>query len=388
MTKIQIFTVLFFIFIGFSLSSQNIAGKVIRNDNEKSIPFASVAIEGTTIGMVTDFEGVFMLNIPEEYINGKLVVSCVGFKEKEIDIIDIYGNNNLFIKLEPVNVQIDEVVVEQKSLYPYTILKKSVDFIKDNYIDKPYNYEFYYLNKDIRRDEKLLKREAIVLMSDSRGYFKTSIYKTFKDINYRFLQSRRNFDVRYINEGNTNVDNLLEFDIARHSNNILNKNRLYDFEVVIKDEILYKEDSVWVLSYSCNKPSFLLSGDFNVNFYSGEIFVKKDDYAILYNKTTVKCSAQSKFARNLYVKPERNKLKNAFYNYEVTYKKENEKYILDKINYKINYNYKNKEESQIVSTESSFNVIKVITLKPHILDSRVYYEDLDFDKSFWAEFKH
>lgn len=387
MKPLKIYSLTVLILLSLNLSSQNISGKVVRTDTEKSIPFASVAIEGTTLGMVTNFEGLFNLDISADYINSKLIVSCIGFKEQKFEIIDIYGNNNLIIKLESTNVEIDEVVVEQKSLLPYTILKKAIHFIKDNNLDQAYNYEFYYSNKDVRRDNKVLKREAVILMSDNTGYKKASVYKTFKNINYRFLESKRNFDVKYINDGNTNIDNLLEFDIARHSNNILNKDRLYDYEVVIKDEITYKGESVWVISYSCNKPSFFSSGDFHANFYSGEIFINKEDYAVIYNKTTVKSDNQSGLARNLFVKQASTNLKGVFYNYEVFYKKQKEGYALDKINYKIDYTYNEKDNTQILSTESSLSVIQVITQKPQILDSRSYYEDLDFDKTFWAEFQ-
>ncbi len=231
------------------------------------------------------------------------------------------------------------------------------------------------------------KRESIILMSDAKGYYKTSVYKTFKDINYRFLQSKRNFEVTYIEESNTNVDNLLEFDIARHPNNVLNTIRLYDFEVAIKDEITYKGELVWVLTYSSKSPDFISSGDFHANFYSGEIFISKDDYAVLYNKTTVKTGNQSKLTRNLYVKPSTNKIKNAVYNFEVFYKKHGESYALDKIDYKIDYSYTENDDAQILTTESSLAVIKVITEKPHILDTREYYENLDLDEVFWAEFK-
>ncbi len=388
MNPLKIYSLTVLILLYLNLSSQNISGKVVQTDNEKSIPFASVAIEGTTLGMVTNFEGLFNLDISADYINSKLIVSCIGFEEQKFDIIDIYGNNNLIIRLESTNVEIDEVVVEQKSLLPYTILKKAIHFIKDNNLDQAYNYELYYLNKDVRRDNKVLKREAVILMSDCKGYYKTSVYKTFKDINYKFLESNRNFDVISIEDGNTNIDNLLEFDIARHSNNILNKDRLYDYEVVIKDEITYKGESVWVLSYSCNKPNLFSSGDFHANFYSGEIFINKDDYAVMYNKATVKSDNQSKLARDLYVKPLSNKLQNTFYKYEVLYKKENEYYALDKISYKIDYNYKKNDDTQILSRESSLSVIKIITQEPHILDSRSYYEDNNTDLSFWKNFKY
>ena len=387
MNPLKIYSLTVLILLSLNLSSQNISGKVVQTDNEKSIPFASVAIEGTTLGMVTNFEGLFNLDISADYINSKLIVSCIGFEEQKFDIIDIYGNNNLTIRLESTNVEIDEVVVEQKSLLPYTILKKAIHFIKDNYLDQAYNYELYYSNKDIRRDNKVLKREAVILMSDNKGYYKSSVHKTFKDINYRFLQSKRNFDVISIEDGNTNIVNLLEFDIARHSNNILNKDRLYDYEVVIKDDIIYKGESVWVLSYSCNNPNLLSSGDFHANFYSGEIFINKEDYAVLYNKSTVKSNRQSKLSRNLHVKSSDNNLQNAFYNYEVFYKKLEEGYVLDRIDYKIDYSYSEKESEQVISTEYSLSVIQVIPEKPQILYSRSYYEDLDFDKAFWAEFK-
>ncbi len=98
MNPLKIYSLTVLILLSLNLSSQNISGKVVRTDNEKSIPFASVAIEGTTIGMTTNFEGLFNLDISSDYINSKLIVSCIGFEEQKFDIIAILGENKLVVR--------------------------------------------------------------------------------------------------------------------------------------------------------------------------------------------------------------------------------------------------------------------------------------------------
>jgi len=377
-TKISFFSIIVFVFLGMSMFGQDISGKVLKESDGKAIPFVSISIEGTTLGTVSDFEGVFNFEIPEEFYNNKILVSCVGFEENKIDIIDALRTDKLIIKLKSSSVDIDEVVVEQKSLYPYTILKNAINSISKNYINVPYNYEFYYSNTD-KTKNKTLKREAIVLMYDGTGYKRTGIYETFKSVNYMFMQSKRNFGVKYLNDGNTNIDDLLEFDIVRHRGNILDESRIYDYDLVIKDEINFKGDSVWVLSYSSKKTDFVSSGDFSSNFYSGEIFIKKGDYAVLYNKTTVKSSNYSIVGRNIYDNGKKGK-KRATYNFETSYKQQKSYYTLDKIDYKLNYDNLNRE--------SIIDILKIFIEKPHAVSSRDYYEDLDFDKAFWYNFKH
>ncbi len=65
-----------------------IKGKVIRDDNGKPLPGASVIIKGTTIGTVTNAEGEFTVTDPNPKVDPKydgalssdLVISFVGFE--------------------------------------------------------------------------------------------------------------------------------------------------------------------------------------------------------------------------------------------------------------------------------------------------------------------
>ncbi len=67
-----------------------IKGEVIRNDNGKPLPGASVILKGTTIGTVTDLDGKFTLTDPnpevekDGFLSSEIVVSYVGFTTFEM----------------------------------------------------------------------------------------------------------------------------------------------------------------------------------------------------------------------------------------------------------------------------------------------------------------
>lgn len=90
------------------LSSQptrEISG-IIKDDKGMPLVGATVVVKGTTIGVITNNEGRFILRIPANAET--LVVSFVGMASKEIPI----GENTLFeISLEEELIGLDEVVV-------------------------------------------------------------------------------------------------------------------------------------------------------------------------------------------------------------------------------------------------------------------------------------
>ena len=85
-------------------SNLQIKGLVKDADGEALIG-ASVVVKGTSIGTVTDMDGNFILEVPQ---NGTLVVSYIGFLTQEIKV---NGKNNINITLKEDSQTLDEVVV-------------------------------------------------------------------------------------------------------------------------------------------------------------------------------------------------------------------------------------------------------------------------------------
>ena len=78
----SILMVLMFLVTSLAVSAQNrtITGQITGGDNEPLIG-ASVVVKGTTKGSVTDIDGKFSLEAPE---NATLVVSFVGYATQEV----------------------------------------------------------------------------------------------------------------------------------------------------------------------------------------------------------------------------------------------------------------------------------------------------------------
>lgn len=73
--------------MGFIAFGQNfdISGKVIGPD-KKPVSFATVIIQGTSIGTNTDLDGLYKLSVPVEYKDSSLTFSFVGYADKSVAI--------------------------------------------------------------------------------------------------------------------------------------------------------------------------------------------------------------------------------------------------------------------------------------------------------------
>ena len=71
-----------------------------------SIPGVNVIVTGTNIGTVTDFDGNFSLDVPNE--NNNLTFSFVGYETQQVSITD---SNDITVVMEMSQNQLEEVVV-------------------------------------------------------------------------------------------------------------------------------------------------------------------------------------------------------------------------------------------------------------------------------------
>lgn len=105
----KIVLILAFFAIGLNVllaQTKEITGKVTSADDGSSIPGVSVSVKGTTLGTITDMDGMFRLKVPQDAQT--LVFSFVGMASQEITI---GTQTNFNVKMSPENVSVDEVVV-------------------------------------------------------------------------------------------------------------------------------------------------------------------------------------------------------------------------------------------------------------------------------------
>lgn len=86
--------------------TKEISGKVTSDDDGGAIPGVSVSVKGTTLGTITDMDGMFRLKVPQD--TKTLVFTFVGMASQEVSI----GNQTTInVGMAPDNIAVDEVVV-------------------------------------------------------------------------------------------------------------------------------------------------------------------------------------------------------------------------------------------------------------------------------------
>ena len=75
-----------------------IQGRVINDKNNEPLEFATVQVQGTSLGAKTSIEGTFTITGVQPGFH-KIVVSMVGFETKTSEELQVQGNQTTFIDI-------------------------------------------------------------------------------------------------------------------------------------------------------------------------------------------------------------------------------------------------------------------------------------------------
>lgn len=90
--------------------SIHLKGKVVFEDNQEQLSYASVSIENSSIGTFTDEQGHFDLEIPSQYLNDSLVIHYIGLEDQVFLIRDL-KEEYILIPLSVGDFTVEEVLI-------------------------------------------------------------------------------------------------------------------------------------------------------------------------------------------------------------------------------------------------------------------------------------
>jgi predicted alpha/beta superfamily hydrolase len=92
------------------------SGRVIDSNTKRSLAYVNIGIRDKNVGTVTDEEGMFLLDIPEEHGDNTLTFSLVGYKNRHVLIKSLKTKTKQTIALEKKSIELNEVeIVSRKS---------------------------------------------------------------------------------------------------------------------------------------------------------------------------------------------------------------------------------------------------------------------------------
>ncbi len=244
-----------------SLAYHPIQGKVLDIETGDPIIFASVYLIGTNIGTVSNSEGEFLIKIPLFIENKTLVVSSIGYKNKELNFKQLNPEDNL-IKLEPNPIPIEEVTIINQDARELII--RAMNKVPENYSDKPLMLTSFY-RETIKQNRQYVAVSEAVLDCYKGSY--TSLAEVDR---VKIFKGRKSTDVKKMDtvlfklQGGPKTMFLLDF--------VKNPMELFDREVM--DYYIYHMGGIVNIN---DKQAYVVDFDQmdNIDFplYSGKLYI-------------------------------------------------------------------------------------------------------------------
>ena len=172
-----------------------VRGKVIDSETSGPVPYATVRLKNSQVGIITNAEGDFRILNNPGFQSDSLIVTCIGYHRLSLafSILKISEMNNLKLVTNIYGLNEVRVTARKRRLSPEIIVARALRDIKKNNPVKPFSYVSYY--RDYQKDSSnyLNLNEAIIQTLD-KGFACAS------DSNrHRLIEFRKNMDFTRIN---------------------------------------------------------------------------------------------------------------------------------------------------------------------------------------------
>lgn len=153
-----------------------ITGIVSDSDTNEPLPYATIAVAGTAIGVVSNEVGQFFINIPGIHLNGSVTVSMFGYHRLKASVKDLENAQNFELKQQVF--ELDEVLISarDKKMTGDDIWKLARKNQRSNLPDKDYRLTSFF------RETYQLNGEYFKLLEAAATIYGRPFPRTKKDI--------------------------------------------------------------------------------------------------------------------------------------------------------------------------------------------------------------
>lgn len=211
-------TLLALIFISFSASAQiELKNKVLDFNTLLPVESANIYLKGTTIGTISNVDGRFLLNVPNQHASDTLVISSIGYKTFKTLVSDFDNTEEIFLEEEIASLDEILLVAEPRPTTGNEIVLKAIEKLAVNLPDSSYLQKGFLRHKERNNIEFKWLIESAITVYDS-GYASNS--KDYLKVNVD--QVRKSYDLR-------DVDSLLSY-VAYNNNTSSSRYKIKDVD--------------------------------------------------------------------------------------------------------------------------------------------------------------
>jgi len=244
-------------------------GSVMDSRSEKPLPYATLALYGTSLGSITNQSGDFSFKIPTGLNDPMLVVSFMGYKNLLLPIS--YPLKDLHvIRLEKEVISLQEVIIRFTD--PELLVAEAIRRIPENYLDDHSTMTAFYRESVKRNDHCMIYSEAV--LDVAKGPYSNH---SPNDL-VRIQKRRKIIDVTaedtVMIKLRSGIFTSLSLDVVKNRPDFLTDDFLDRYDLEFTDLMTYGDRLVYVISFQQKSsiPELL---------FQGQLYLAQESLAIL-----------------------------------------------------------------------------------------------------------
>ena len=363
------------------------SGKVIDGKTNKALEAASLSVEASNIGTISNSDGEFVLKVPAGYLNSKLTVSLLGYKTKILKLSELNTNNNI-IELNAAVTQLEQVNIsafkDAENLVRMVFKDKNKSVLKS-----PLYMTAFYRETIKRRNRNVSLTEAVV------NIVKQPVVSSKKDI-ILLNKARKSTDYKRLDTVSVKLQggpfSTIYLDIMKYPEYIFTDEALNTYQFSFAPSTTINGINVYVINFKSKNNSL------NLN-YQGQLFIDPQALTLVSADYSLDLSNEAK-TRNLLVKKKPRSI--VVYpleaHYKVDYKSKDGKWYYNYSSLFLKFKVKKKRqlfnkvyslasEMAVTDWEESTDDIKP-NLKDRLKPTIIIADEISgfSDPNFWGEY--
>ena len=360
-------------------------GKVIDKDEKDVLPYSSIYIFRSNIGTVSNNDGEFELKIPESMKQDTIIISCVGYRQ-QIQPIGEITDKNYQIALDPSSVQLKEINVT--AINSDDIIIKILSKIPLNYSHDTEIMTSFYREVLKQDDQYIDVAEALMEIR------KASYDNSFAQDKVKVIKGRKSQNVMPFKFVDFKIQGgpyyITKLDVVKTLDSFLDP-EFRDFYKFTTEGIIEVDNRNTYVIYFKPKEKV------DYPCYQGKLYVDMSSFALVraefgLSRAGLKFAHESlikKKPKDFYVRPTK-------VDYNVSYRRANNKWHLSAARASISFKVKSKED-RVNSIFYSDSELLITDFKPddgthykrdETFNSKDIFTEVvtNFEDGFWGDY--
>jgi len=297
-----------------------ISGIVIDGESSDPLPYATIALKDAGKGTVSNSNGDFGLKLLPENYSDTIVVSYLGYYNREIPVRQSLGNNFVIAMMREF-ISIPEIIIRNQ--IPQEIIKKALFSISLNYGNTPVNMTAFYREGVLRKNDLQSYSEAIleIYKSAYSGTLLNDQMKVFKSRKIENITVNDSLTVRL----KAGLSTCLQLDGIKNGFDFLDRQNFDEYTYRLLDIVSFDQESAYEIEFTPRQGA-------TQAVFKGSVFINTTDNAILSTEFEINPSYLQEMRGTFVSNPSKDFTTwPVSVKYSVSYRKINDRYFLSHV---------------------------------------------------------